>query len=51
MSKTLQVDDLRIPTTKELKGEELIAYLMKRFNYTRKQALASVKRASNFKLA
>ena len=46
----LTIDDLNIPTTKELKGEELIAYLMKRFNYTRKEALASVKRVNNFKL-
>ena len=50
MSDKLQVDDLRIPTTKELKGKELIDYLMKRFSYTREQALASVKRAHNFKL-
>jgi hypothetical protein len=46
----LKIDDLRIPTTKELKGEELITYLMKRFKYTREQALDSVKRANNFKL-
>ena len=51
MSKTLQIDDLRIPTTKELKGEEIVVYLMKRFDYTREQALASVKRAHNFKLS
>jgi hypothetical protein len=49
MSK-LQIDDLRIPTTKQLHGELLIAYLMKRFKYTREQALASVKRVNNFKL-
>ncbi len=28
--------------TIELKGEELILYLMKRFNYTRKQAIDSI---------
>ena len=50
MSDKLKVDDLRIPTTKELKGEDLIVYLMKRFDYTREQALASIKRVNNFKL-
>ena len=32
--------------TKELKGEELITYIMKRFNYTRKQAIDSLPKAS-----
>ena len=33
-----------------LKGEELITYLMKRFNWTREQAHASVRKAQNFRL-
>ena len=33
-----------------LKGEELITYLMKRFGYTREEALASVRKAQNFRL-
>ena len=32
--------------TKELKGEELIAHIMKRFKYTRKQAIDSLPKAS-----
>ena len=28
--------------TKQLKGEEMILYIMKRFNYTRKQAIDSI---------
>ena len=28
--------------TKQLKGEEMIQYIMKRFNYTRKQAIDSI---------
>ena len=28
--------------TKEIKGEELIQYIMKRFKYTRKQAIDSI---------
>tara|TARA_Y100000310_G_C20170156_1_gene573280 strand:+ start:52 stop:207 length:156 start_codon:yes stop_codon:yes gene_type:complete len=51
MNGKLKVEDLRIPTTKQLKGEELIAYLIKRFDYTREQALASIKRTNNFKLS
>tara|TARA_Y100000310_G_scaffold315818_1_gene366839 strand:- start:754 stop:900 length:147 start_codon:yes stop_codon:yes gene_type:complete len=46
----MKIEDLRIPTTKQLKGEEVIAYLIKRFKYTREEAIASVKRANNFKL-
>jgi len=28
--------------TKQLKGEEMIQHIMKRFNYTRKQAIDSI---------
>ena len=50
MSDKLRVEDLRIPTTKQLKGEELIAYLMKNWKYTREEALASINRVNNFEL-
>ena len=28
--------------TKQLEGEQMIQYIMKRFNYTRKQAIESI---------
>ena len=33
--------------TKEIKGEELIQYIMKRFKYTRKQAIESLPKKGN----
>ena len=30
--------------TKQLEGEQMILYIMKRFNYTRKQAIESIPR-------
>jgi len=50
MGKTLQVDDLIKPTTKQLKGESLIEHLMRDRKWTRAKAIASVKRRNNFKL-
>ena len=46
----LNIDDLRKPTTKRLKGESLIDHLMRDHKWTRRQAIDSIKRRSNFKL-
>jgi len=46
----LNIDDLRKPTTKRLKGESLIEHLMRDHKWTREKAIASVKRRNNFKL-
>mgnify|MGYP001095227790 FL=1 len=32
--------------TKQLEGEQMILYIMKRFNYTRKQAIDSIPKAN-----
>ena len=50
MGKTLQVDDLRKPTTKRLEGETLIDHLMRDYKWTREKAIASVKRRNGFAL-
>ena len=50
MSKTLQIDDLRKPTSKQLKGETLVEHLMREYKWTRQQALDSVKRRNGFKI-
>ena len=50
MNKILQIDDLRKPATKRLKGESLIEQFMREYKWTREKAIASAKRRNNFKL-
>ena len=46
----LNIDDLRKPTTKRLKGESFVDHLMRDCKWTKEKAIASVKRRNNFKL-